>query len=109
MLSMNLTGPPGVMIRESPTRQSTGKTSIIDIPGPMWHIDSFFDVFTELSVDGGLTWMPNTARNHFRADGTGSTRVFWAACLSRPAWCCWRLLGWDSWVWLVVVNDYLRL
>ena len=59
MLSMNLTGPPGVMIRESPTRASTGKTSIIDIPGPMWHIDSFFDVFTELSVDGGQTWMPS--------------------------------------------------
>jgi hypothetical protein len=75
MLQMNLVGP-GVMIRESPTRASTGKTSIADIGGGMYHIDSFFDVFTELSLDGGATWMPNTANNHFRADGTGSTRVF---------------------------------
>ncbi|MES1181097.1 MAG: PEP-CTERM sorting domain-containing protein, partial [Verrucomicrobiota bacterium] len=24
-------------------------------------IDSFFDVFTELSLDGGATWMPDTS------------------------------------------------
>jgi hypothetical protein len=57
MLSMSLTGG-GVMIRESPTRASTGKTSITDIGGGMYHIDSFFDVFTELSLDGGTTWIP---------------------------------------------------
>jgi hypothetical protein len=27
----------------------------------MFHIDSFFDVFTELSVDGGQTWMPSAS------------------------------------------------
>jgi hypothetical protein len=72
MLSMTLTGlgpgpmGPPVMIRESPTRASTGKTSVADIgpPGPGgppadgFHIDSFFDVFTEISIDGGTTWMP---------------------------------------------------
>jgi hypothetical protein len=60
MLQMNLNGnsPFGpFMIRESPTRASTGKTTITDIGGGMYHIDSFFDVFTELSVDGGATWM----------------------------------------------------
>jgi hypothetical protein len=57
MLSMSLTGG-GVMIRESPTKASTGKTSITDIGGGMYHIDSFFDVFTELSLDGGATWIP---------------------------------------------------
>jgi hypothetical protein len=59
MLSMSLTGG-GVMIRESPTRASTGKTSITDIGGGMYHIDSFFDVFTELSIDGGATWIPKS-------------------------------------------------
>ena len=67
MLAMNLTGGP-VMIRESPTKQSLGKTSITDIgpPGPGgppdagYHIDSFFDVFTELSLDGGMTWIPKS-------------------------------------------------
>jgi hypothetical protein len=74
MLSMSLTGA-GVMIRESPTRASTGKTSIQDIGGGLYHIDSFFDVFTELSLDGGMTWIPNSARNHFNGQA-GSTRVF---------------------------------
>jgi hypothetical protein len=81
MLSMMLTGlgpgpmGPPVMIRESPTRQSTGKTTLRDIgapgPGPGddgYHIDSFFDVFTELSIDGGNTWIPKA--------GPRGTRVY---------------------------------
>ncbi len=66
MLSMSLSGinpfnPTGplVMVRESPTKASTGVTSITDIGGAMWHIDSFFDVWTELSLDGGVSWMPS--------------------------------------------------
>ena len=47
-----------VMIRESPSRPSLGKTSITDIGGGLYHIDSFFDVFTDLSLDGGMTWIP---------------------------------------------------
>ena len=58
MLSMSLMGGPGpIMIRESPTKASTGKTSISGPAGGPYHIDSFFDVFTELSMDGGQTWM----------------------------------------------------
>ena len=60
MLQLDLTGGGGQMIRESPTRQSTGKTAITDLGGGLFHIDSFFDVFTELSVDGGQTWHPST-------------------------------------------------
>jgi hypothetical protein len=67
MLQMNLIGG-GVMIRESPSRPSLGKTSITDIgppggggpPDDGYHIDSFFDVFTELSLDGGQTWIPKS-------------------------------------------------
>ncbi|MBI3837991.1 MAG: PEP-CTERM sorting domain-containing protein [Planctomycetia bacterium] len=63
MLSMdlNLGGP---MIRESPTLASLGQTTITDIGGGMFHIDSFFDVFTELSLDGGQTWMPSEGSTH---------------------------------------------
>jgi hypothetical protein len=76
MLSMTLTGGlPGVMIRESPTLPSKGKTSITDIgapgPGPGtdgYHIDSFFDVFTELSVDGGMTWIPKAGNRGTRVN-----------------------------------------
>jgi hypothetical protein len=62
MLSMDLTGasPLGpFMIRESPTLPSIGKTSITDLGGGMYHIDSFFDVFTELSLDG-VNWIPSS-------------------------------------------------
>jgi hypothetical protein len=62
MVQMNMTGP-GFMIRESPTRQSTGQTTITAIGGGRYHIDSFFDVFTDLSIDGGNTWIPSTTSN----------------------------------------------
>jgi hypothetical protein len=63
MLLMNLTGSSAFgsyMIRESPTLPSLGQTSITNIGGGLYHIDSFFDVFTELSVDGGATWIPDS-------------------------------------------------
>ena len=62
MLALNLQGgslPPGVMIRESPTLPSLGVTKTTALGGGLYRIDSFFDVFTELSIDGGQTWMPS--------------------------------------------------
>jgi hypothetical protein len=60
MLSLNLNGLLGgaqpFMLRESPTLASTGKTTITQQPGGLYRIDSFFDVFTEMSIDGGATW-----------------------------------------------------
>src|SRR5215212_8628481 len=52
MLQLDLSGgglPAGVRIRESPTLASLGKTTIVaDTSSGPYHIDSFFDVFTEL-------------------------------------------------------------
>ena len=59
MVQLNIVGgdlPPGAMIRESPTANSRGGTAIRAQANGQYHIDSFFDVFTELSVDGGQTW-----------------------------------------------------
>lgn len=67
MLQLNLSGNTifgPVMIRESPTQASTGQTSVTDIGGGLYHIDSFFDVFTELSLDGGASWIPSTGSVH---------------------------------------------
>jgi hypothetical protein len=64
MLGMQLTGTGGVMIRESPSRPSLGQTKITDIGGGLYHIDSFFDVFTELSLDGGANWIPSATSAH---------------------------------------------
>jgi hypothetical protein len=64
IISMDLSGISALgpfMIRESPTLQSLGQTTITDIGGGQFRIDSFFDVFTELSIDGGATWMPSTS------------------------------------------------
>ncbi len=68
MLAMNLSGSSAFygpfMIRESPTLASTGQTTITDIGGGQFRIDSFFDVFTELSVDGGQSWIPSDSSSH---------------------------------------------
>src|SRR6185295_11916126 len=68
MLSLNLTSG-GMMIRESPTLASTGKTTVRTVPGGYLE-SSFFDVFTELSLDGGHNWVPaqEAARVELRND-----------------------------------------
>jgi hypothetical protein len=56
MVSMSLTGDVGgipVEIRESPSKKSPGKTKVKDKGDGTFHVDSFFDVFTEISVAGG--------------------------------------------------------
>lgn len=65
MLQLDIFGP-GLLIRESPTFPSQGMTSITDLGGGMWSIDSFFDVFTELSIDGGQTWIPSDGFTRMR-------------------------------------------
>jgi len=64
IVSMSLTGGIGGMqveIRENPNQQSYGRTTIADLGGGEWQIDSFFDVYTELSVTGGLFFPDNNA------------------------------------------------
>jgi hypothetical protein len=57
MVGMDLQGFSGmVRIRESPTLPSLGQTRITDNMDGTYHIDSFFDVFTELSLDGGVNY-----------------------------------------------------
>jgi hypothetical protein len=60
MLQLDLSGngPFGpFMLRESPTKQSLGRHSIRPDPRG-YRISSFFDVFLELSTDGGNQWIP---------------------------------------------------
>lgn len=62
MLSLNLSGgtlPPGILVRESPSRASVGHTDDTSLGGGLFKIDSFFDIFVELSLDGGQTWVPS--------------------------------------------------
>ncbi len=50
--------PASFMLRESPTRPSTGRVWTNPAEGSLYSIGSFFDIFLELSRDGGLTWEP---------------------------------------------------
>lgn len=62
MLQLDITGgslPMGMLIRESPTLASTGKINARTAGGG-YMISSFFDIFTEVSFDGGLSWTPAT-------------------------------------------------
>ena len=72
MLSMTLTGeypgpggPIPFILRESPTLASTGMHSVLPLPGRgTFQFNSFFDVFTELSLDGGQTFVPASSPVH---------------------------------------------
>jgi len=60
VLSMSISGgglPPGFRIRESPTLASKGLT-VIELAEPEKVKASYFDVFTEVSLDSGSTWIP---------------------------------------------------
>ena len=84
MLQLDLSGG-GVMIRESPTLASTGSTRITDMGGGVFHIDSFFDIFTELSLDGGQTWTPSIGSTHVDLVGApepGTMLLLGAGCLA---------------------------
>ena len=57
IVSMSLSGDvPGlgpIVVRESPSLSSLGQHSLTDNNDGTFLVDSFFDVFTEISVDGG--------------------------------------------------------
>jgi hypothetical protein len=56
ILSMDLSGDVGgiqIEIRESPSLPSPGETRVADLGDGTFQVDSFFDVFTELSIEGG--------------------------------------------------------
>lgn len=61
MLSLELNGGSPlfgqVMLRESPTLHSVGKNTLRSDPRG-YRVSSFFDVFLELSLDGGGSWNP---------------------------------------------------
>jgi hypothetical protein len=79
MLQLNLSGNTGIglaLIRESPTLPSLGQTQIDDLGNGSFRIDSFFDVFTELSLDGGQSWIPSSG---------GASRVALEAAVPEPA------------------------
>lgn len=50
--------PPGLMLRESPALASPGVTLIRPLTNGDFTISSFCNVFTELTLNGGVIWIP---------------------------------------------------
>jgi hypothetical protein len=68
--------PAGMRLRQSPTLGTTGKTAIAPNPDGTFTVSSFFDVFTELSLDNGVTWMASTsAPPHMTFTGVTATNT----------------------------------
>ena len=57
-------GDPALMLRENPALASMGQVTVTDIGGGLYQIDSFFDVFTELSPNGGANSLPDMNATH---------------------------------------------
>jgi len=48
--------PSGVMVRESTARASTGVTTVTAVSGGESRVETFYDVWLDISLDGGRTW-----------------------------------------------------
>lgn len=68
MLALNMAGTLtlpdsstiNVMIRESPTLVSPGEVSITHLPNNNDLVASYFRINSEMSIDGGLEWIPGS-------------------------------------------------
>jgi hypothetical protein len=63
--SLSLSHPSGILLRESPTLASTAQILRRDLPDGRFQIASFFDVFVEMSADGGGTWTAGSSSMQF--------------------------------------------
>jgi hypothetical protein len=76
MLSLDIRESPtlsNLMVRESPSLPSRGHVTVLKLADDSYHIDSFFDIFTELSIDGGNTWVASdTPAIPLHLSGSGS-------------------------------------
>ena len=73
MVSMSLTGAipggPTILVHESPSLPSPGAIDVFDLPDGTFAVDSFFDVFTEISIDGG-PYLPADGTTTLVLEGT---------------------------------------
>jgi hypothetical protein len=97
LVSLDLIGPSSILFRESPTLKSNGVTTTVGAcygvcPAVILpiRVSSFFDVFTEVSIDGGNSWTGHADGAAFRVvqipepvsiiqAGFGATLVYMAA------------------------------
>jgi hypothetical protein len=75
-LSLQSDANPLFLIRESPTLATLGMMTITsDGSGTGGTFDSFFDIFFEISVDGGSNWAPQPQATLTSTPGTPWTTI----------------------------------
>ncbi len=75
ILSMDLSGaipdpnnPDDLIeLRLSTTNPHYGHITVLKLADNIYQVDSFFDVFFEISVDGGMNWLPSIGSTHLEA------------------------------------------
>ena len=82
--------PPGFLLRESPTRPSSGTMNVTP-QGGNFLFDGSFTVFTELSPDGGATWIPSTDPSGNPV--AGQVRLTTPGGANVPTLSVWGVLG----------------
>ncbi len=85
ILSLTVQGgdlPAGILMRESPTIASVGGLTLTTTGG-VYQVQSFFDLWTELSVDGGQTWTPTAAPSRLLLECPGA-EIFFASSDTPP-------------------------
>jgi hypothetical protein len=89
MLQLDISGgtlPVGIMLREDPDRASLGQLTIEELGPGLFKIDSFFDVFTELSIDGGFTFHDSDGPARVVLVSEPGTLLLFAASLLLLTW-----------------------
>lgn len=77
----------GVSMRESPSEASDGLTSITELGGGLYEIDSFFDVFIELKIPGEDWAAADNGEHHLEAVPAPGAIVLGAMGLGMIGWC----------------------
>jgi hypothetical protein len=92
LLELDLhTTPGGPLLRLSQSQPSNGITQAQPLPGNVVAFSSFFDVFTELSVDGGQTWIPSTGPSQLVYQNTPEPASASLMLLAVTLWAAGRL------------------
>jgi len=84
--SLALASASGILLRESPTLASTGRILFRRLPDDHYRIASFFDVFTELSIDGGASWTPASSSLQFQTVVPEPAAIWLAAACGMSLW-----------------------
>ncbi len=91
MVQLNLQAPGGIVIRLDPGPPSLGTLRAQPLPANVTQFSSFFDIFVDLSLDGGNTFLTPSGSTQMVYENTPEPASFFLLLLAvglRMAWPC---------------------